>query len=160
MKKHKIYTIALLLFTVSTFASCVNNPKKTTEKATTTAKAKEKTTTKAITKKEIQDNTIRKVDAKTFKTETEGKKIQLVDVRTPKEYKQGHIENSDNVNVMDNDFMIKMSKYNKDQAVYVYCRSGGRSMRAASKLKSAGYNVVNLNGGIIGWAKNGFKTVK
>ena len=164
MKKYKIYTIALLLFTVSTFASCVNNPKTTTKataKEKTTVTAKEKATTKAITKKEIQDNTvIRKVDAKTFKTEIEGKKIQLVDVRTPKEYKQGHIENSDNVNVMDKNFMVKMSKYNKDQAVYVYCRSGGRSMRAASKLKSAGYNVVNLNGGIIGWAKNGFKTVK
>ena len=147
MRNYKFYTVLFLLFTLSTLASCVNNPKKTTTADKPT--------------QEIQKTTsIRKVDTKTFKSEIEGKKIQLVDVRTPKEYVQGHIENSENINVFDNNFMAQMAKYKKDQPVYVYCRSGGRSMKAAGKLKAAGYNVVNLNGGFMGWEKNGYKSVK
>lgn len=140
-------TIILLLFTISTLASC--NDAKTPNN-----------TNNSIAKNEQTTTTIKRVDAKTFKVAIDGKKVQLVDVRTSGEFKQGHIINAANINISDNSFMKKMAKYNKEQPVYVYCRSGARSMRAAAKLKGAGFNVVNLNGGMIGWQRSGYKSVK
>ncbi len=148
MKNYKIYILLLFLFTGSIVSSCENTPVK-------------KTSSEVLKSKEAQGTpVIRKVDTKTFKEETEDKKVQLVDVRTPREYAQGHIENAKNINVFDNDFINKMASYKKDQPIYVYCRSGSRSMRAAAMLKAKGYNVVNLNGGFIGWERSGFKSVK
>lgn len=144
MRIYKLYTTLLLLITITTFASCNESPKKNTSET-----------------KETQTNPeIKRVEAKAFKLETEDKKVQLVDVRTPKEFTQGHIKNAKNINVFDNDFMEKMSKFDKKQAVYVYCRSGGRSMKAAKMLKSKGFQVVNLNGGFMGWERSGYKSVK
>ena len=82
--------------------------------------------------------------------------IQLVDVRTPEEYKEGHIKNAENMNVKDNDFLDQMSKLDKDEPVYVYCKFGGRSTKAANQLKSAGYKkIYNLKGGIKQWIAEG-----
>ena len=145
MKTYKLYTFALLLFTLSTLASCIKTPTKT---KTNTTQAEQKSTT------------IKRVDAAGFKAEVEGKKVQLVDVRTPGEYTQGHIENAININVYDKAFATKTAALDKTKPVYVYCRSGARSMKAAGMLKSNGFNVVNLNGGIGGWLRNGYKIVK
>lgn len=144
MKKNNFYTFIFLLFTISALSSCVTSPAKST------------------TSNKVSQNepTIKKVDAASFKVEVEGKKVQLVDVRTPGEYKQGHIENATNINVFDKNFLEQMAKYKKDQPVYVYCRSGGRSMKAANMLKAKGYQVVNLNGGFNGWMRSGYKSVK
>jgi rhodanese-related sulfurtransferase len=147
MKNYKIYTLVLLLFTFSTLTSCVKTPTKT--------KATDK-----ITQDVKKTTTIKRVDAAGFKAEVDGEKVQLVDVRTPGEYTQGHIENAININVYAKDFAVKTNSLDKSKPVYVYCRSGARSMKAANNLKSRGYNVVNLNGGIGGWMRNGFKVVK
>ncbi len=147
MKNYKIYTLVLLLFTLSTLASCVKTPTKTKTTDKTTQEVKKSTT-------------IKRVDATGFKAEVDGKKVQLIDVRTPGEYTQGHIENAININVYAKDFVTKTNTLDKSKPVYVYCRSGARSMKAANNLKNRGYNVVNLNGGIGGWMRNGFKVVK
>lgn len=87
--------------------------------------------------------------------------VQLVDVRTPDEYSQGHIKNAKNINFFDGDFVDQMSKLNKDEAVYIYCRSGGRSGRAAKKLKAAGFKrVYDLKGGFLNWTANGKEVTK
>ena len=147
MKNNKIYTLVLLLFTVSILASCVKTPTKTKATAKTTQEVKKTTT-------------IKKVDATGFKSEIEGKKVQLVDVRTPGEFNQGRIQNAVNINVYDKEFVSKTNALDKSKPVYVYCRSGVRSMKAANSLKNRGFNVVNLNGGIGGWMRNGFKIIK
>ncbi len=86
---------------------------------------------------------------------------KVLDVRTPNEYVQGHIEGAKNVNLFQSDFLDQVEKtINKKETVYVYCRSGGRSARASKILTAAGYDVVNLLGGIMGWKSKGFKTVK
>lgn len=90
-----------------------------------------------------------------FKSKIEGKNVQLVDVRTPKEYKNGHIPKAKNINIYDDDFVQQAAVLDKSEPVYVYCRSGVRSMKAANKLKNAGYKVYNLNDGIKGWKKEG-----
>lgn len=85
----------------------------------------------------------------------------IVDVRTPEEYNEGHIEGAVNINLFDEDFLSKASKLDKNKPVYVYCKSGGRSARASKQLAENGFkNVYDLDGGILNWVKENNKTVK
>lgn len=80
--------------------------------------------------------------------------VQLIDIRTPKEYNGGYIKNAVNINFFDDDFMEQMSKLNKDEVLYIYCRSGGRSGSASEKLEEAGFTkVYDLGVGMKGWRK-------
>lgn len=82
--------------------------------------------------------------------------VQLLDVRSADEYSQGHIANAENIDVQQPDFIDKTKeKLDNTNPVYVYCRSGKRSMLAAQKLVKAGYQVVNLRDGIMGWEDAG-----
>ncbi len=101
-----------------------------------------------------------KVSTADFKSRIDGKDVQLIDVRTPKEYKESHIKNAKNINIYDDDFLQQTTSLTKSKPVYVYCRSGVRSMKAANKLKDAGFKVYNLNGGIKTWRKEGNKVEK
>ncbi|MBD0850650.1 rhodanese-like domain-containing protein [Maribacter arenosus] len=78
--------------------------------------------------------------------------VVLVDVRTPKEYNAGHLENSLNINWLGDSFKSDIQKIDKDKTIYVYCRSGKRSSDATRYLDSLGYkNVYNLRGGYIAY---------
>ena len=80
----------------------------------------------------------------------------LLDVRTPQEVAQGYIPNATVINYYDSDFAQKVSMIQKNQPVYVYCRSGGRSKSAARVLSKQGQaKVYNLNGGFSTWKKAG-----
>ena len=77
-----------------------------------------------------------------------------LDVRTPEEYEQGHIDNALNINILSDDFDKTVSAtLPKDKTIALYCRSGHRSKKAARHLASKGYKVVELNTGYIGWEK-------
>lgn len=81
-------------------------------------------------------------------------KIQLVDVRTPKEVKQGAIESALFVDFFDDAFTEKIiQKLNKEKPVYLYCRSGNRSGKACKILQEKGYEVYNVLGGFNQWKK-------
>ncbi|GAB5472595.1 MAG: hypothetical protein Mars2KO_06940 [Maribacter sp.] len=81
--------------------------------------------------------------------------VILVDVRTPGEFKAGHLENAININWFDTDFSKQMTKIGKEETVYVYCKKGGRSAKAQQLLDSLGYKkVVNLEGGYDAWSAN------
>lgn len=99
-----------------------------------------------------------RLDAKSFhKMLSENPKAQLVDVRTPEEYNSGHIENSQNLNIYDSNFDKEISKLDKSKPVFLYCRSGGRSSSAASKLVSLGFTeIYDLEGGVTAWNANDF----
>jgi len=72
----------------------------------------------------------------------------LVDVRTPEEYADGHLEGALNIDWFSPDFASKWEGIDKGQTVYVYCKVGGRSAKAAQMLDSLGYShVVDLTGG-------------
>ncbi|MCW5913966.1 MAG: rhodanese-like domain-containing protein [Chitinophagaceae bacterium] len=86
--------------------------------------------------------------------------IQLVDVRTPKEFADGHLEGATNYNVLDSTLYRNISNLNRRKAVFVYCKSGARSMRAAEQLKAAGFKVFNMEGGITNWNSKNLPTVK
>lgn len=77
---------------------------------------------------------------------------QILDVRTPEEYATGHIENSDNVNWLSDSFVLRTDKYDKTKPVFVYCKSGGRSIKASNKLAELGFTTIyNLDGGMLKW---------
>ncbi len=100
------------------------------------------------------------VSALEFEKEIKSDSFQLVDVRTPQEYTEGHIDGALNINVQSDDFKeLAQRELSKDSTVLVYCRSGRRSLDAAEMLTRLGYNVVNLKGGIIEWKKDGLPLV-
>lgn len=73
-------------------------------------------------------------------------KAILLDVRTPQEYREGHIFGSVNVPLQQLDHVAYVAE-NEDAALYVYCHSGARSRQAAMELKHMGYtNVTNIGG--------------
>lgn len=70
----------------------------------------------------------------------------LLDVRTPQEYKNGHIPKSKNVPLQSIDTVTKVVR-DKDAPVFVHCLSGNRSGQAVSQMKNMGYtNVKNIGG--------------
>jgi len=87
-----------------------------------------------------------------FEKLTNAGKGTTLDVRTPKEYVEGHLKGSINMNYFDKDFKDQLGKLDKAKPVYVYCHSGGRSSKAMSIMKSQGFTAVyNLTGGYAGW---------
>ena len=70
----------------------------------------------------------------------------LLDVRTPQEYKGGHVPGSQNVPLQAIEKVTSVARQ-KDTQLYVYCYSGARSRQATSALKGMGYtNVKNIGG--------------
>jgi rhodanese-related sulfurtransferase len=85
--------------------------------------------------------------------------IQLVDVRTAEEYGVTHLKNAQNICVTEDDFQEKVKTLDKDKPVYVYCKSGGRSARAAKILAEMGFTqIYDLAGGITAWEEDGLET--
>ncbi|MGJ3238559.1 MAG: rhodanese-like domain-containing protein [Anaerolineae bacterium] len=78
----------------------------------------------------------------------------LIDVRTPSEFKSGHVARAKNIPL--NTISKKMNTIPKDKPVVLICRTGNRSGMAARQLANAGYtNIVNLKGGMIRWQAQG-----
>ncbi len=85
----------------------------------------------------------------------------ILDVRTPQEYANGHLQNATTINFFDTDFKEKVDKLDKNKAVYVYCAVGGRSAKASKILQESGFKTVyNLLGGFNGWTAAGLPSVK
>ncbi|MES2652550.1 MAG: rhodanese-like domain-containing protein [Bacteroidota bacterium] len=80
--------------------------------------------------------------------------IQLVDVRTPKEYNEGRIGNAINIDFNAPDFEANIQKLNKNKRVYIYCRTGNRSVKASEKMRALGFRKLYvLPVGMEGWKK-------
>lgn len=75
----------------------------------------------------------------------------VVDVRTPQEFAEGHLENAINIDVKAADFEQLSASLDKRKPVFVYCLSGIRSNRAAISLQKRGYTVTSMKGGITAW---------
>lgn len=77
----------------------------------------------------------------------------ILDVRTPSEFADGHIKGA--INVPNETITISTKEIpelpNKDQLIFVYCRSGSRSRQAAGKLFGLGYTNLREMGGIMTW---------
>ncbi|MGM8214096.1 rhodanese-like domain-containing protein [Bacillaceae bacterium W0354] len=78
------------------------------------------------------------------------RKAQLIDVREPNEFENGHILGARNIPLTQ--LKQRLIEIRKDQPVYLYCQSGARSTRAANVLYKKGYrDLYQLKGGFKKW---------
>ncbi len=85
-----------------------------------------------------------------FKENIFNKKVQLIDVRTPREYQSSHIKGAKNIDFYAGSFKTEFNKLNKNKPVYIYCRTGSRSRHASNKLFDMGFKeIYDLKGGIV-----------
>jgi rhodanese-related sulfurtransferase len=88
-----------------------------------------------------------------FRQISKEKDVVILDVRTIEEFKEGHIENAINTDVLQAEAFKKyISALPKDKTYLLYCRSGKRSASALNLMKESGFsNVKHLQQGITGW---------
>ena len=83
--------------------------------------------------------------------------VTIVDVRTPDEYKTGHLKNSVLLTLDTIESKAAQVLPDKNQKLYVYCRTGVRSAQAVAELKQMGYtDVHSMEGGITSWQNSGY----
>jgi len=122
----KLYTICCLLITLSFNTSCLD------------------------TKDASAD--IKLVTAEEMQSILELEDVQLVDLRSPEDYDENHILNSQNIDFSSPTFDDDITKLDKEKPVILYCKGGGRSAKCAQKLKEAGFKkIYDLDGGISKW---------
>lgn len=103
-----------------------------------------------------QDPDFKVVNVEKYEQAIKQKDVQLVDVRTPEEFKEGHIKGATNIDFFSDDFLTQFDAYDKNEPLYLYCRSGNRSAKASKKLSEAGFkNIVDLEGGYKAWKAAG-----
>jgi phage shock protein E len=87
--------------------------------------------------------------------------IVLIDVRTPEEFMQGHLDGAKLINFYDAKFQEEVKKLDTAKKYVVYCRSGGRSAKSVNAMKKLGFTeVYNMSGGVLAWQGAQQKLVK
>ena len=82
------------------------------------------------------------------------RQVAILDVRTPNEFRTGHLAGATNLDSHDADFETKLQRLDKNQPYLVHCAVGGRSARASATMKRLGFkSVYDLAGGINAWEK-------
>ena len=77
-------------------------------------------------------------------------KFQLIDVRTNDEFNINRLTKAINIDFYDSIFLRRFEKFNKEDNILLYCRSGRRSLLGAEILVKNGYkNIYDLKGGVI-----------
>ncbi|REE27197.1 rhodanese-related sulfurtransferase [Winogradskyella pacifica] len=125
-KMYRVFVICCLLLTLGVSTSCLDSSP--------------------------ADSEIKLITADEMQSILELEDVQLIDVRTPKEYEGGYIANAQNIDFMSPTFDDDITKLDKNKPVILYCKSGGRSAKCAKKMKDAGFKkIYDLKGGISKW---------
>jgi len=101
-----------------------------------------------------QQNGVQRLNSDGFETKlNDTKEKTVLDVRTPDEFKGGHLVNATLVNYYDNDFKNQVAQLDKNKPVFVYCATGIRSASAAKVLAGLGFKeIYDMQGGYNAWA--------
>lgn len=84
----------------------------------------------------------------------------LIDVRTPAEFAEGHIEGATLIDYNASDFRDRVAELDPDATYVIYCRSGNRSAGARAVLEDLGFvDVTDIEGGILAWNAAGLPVV-
>ena len=92
-----------------------------------------------------------------------GRPIDLIDVRTPIEFREIHVEHARNIPLdqLDPASITEARNGSAEQPLYVICRTGNRARRACEEFAAAGVtNVVNVDGGTVAWEQAGLPVVR
>lgn len=90
-------------------------------------------------------------------------KLDLIDVRTPVEFREVHVESARNVPLdrLNPSAVMQSRNGPKDEPLYLICRSGSRGRQACEKFQAAGFtNVVNVEGGTLACVESGVPVVR
>jgi len=99
-------------------------------------------------------NQFDKINIEAFNTKIQQlQNKQILDVRTPEEFKQGAIKEAVNINFYDKNFKDQLGQLDKSKPVMLYCKSGGRSGKTLAILKEMGFSeAYDLIGGYTAWS--------
>lgn len=89
--------------------------------------------------------------------------ITLIDVRTPVEFRELHLEHAQNIPLdrLDQVSVVQAHNGDKDNPLYLICRSGSRGRQTCEKFLAAGYtNIVNVEGGALACVEAGLRVVR
>lgn len=102
---------------------------------------------------EQTSDVVKRVSKTEFKKVLSGNtNLQLIDVRTPREFSNGKIGEAVNIDFTNSSFETKINALDKSKLTLIYCQSGGRSAKALAKMKDLGFtNVLELEGGYSQW---------
>lgn len=85
----------------------------------------------------------------------------LIDVREQEEWQQGHITEARHIALSEIAKRINEAVPNQQQAVYLHCKAGVRSLHAAQIITEMGYTeVYSIDGGIMDWVNAGYPVVR
>ena len=101
------------------------------------------------------------MNAKEAQKLAEEKKVVVLDIRTPGEYKEGHIPGATNIDFRKPDFETRIGQLDKSKIYLVHCASGWRSTQSLPILRSQEMkSLYHLDGGFNGWKKEGLPVEK
>jgi rhodanese-related sulfurtransferase len=87
-------------------------------------------------------------------------RLVILDVRTPDEFAEGHLEGATMIDFYLDDFADRLADLDRDVPYLVYCRSGNRSEQAVGIMRDLGFDdVADVDGGITSWVDAGLPTV-
>jgi rhodanese-related sulfurtransferase len=100
------------------------------------------------------------LDAAAFASAMKRPGTQVIDVRTPAEFAEGHLPGAVNLDVSAPDFAARVASLDKNAPYAVYCRSGNRSASALQVMLGQGFTgAYHLGGGIGAWQSAGGEVV-
>jgi phage shock protein E len=107
------------------------------------------------------DQGVNHVTAKEAQRLVAEKQMVVLDVRTPAEFKEGHIPGATNIDFRATDFQKRIGQLEKSKTYLVHCATGGRSMQSLPILRKQELkSVYHLDGGFNGWKKEGLPVEK
>jgi len=111
--------------------------------------------------KKAETKSFKNVGVAEFEKLRADKKNVVLDVRTQKEFAEGHVPGAVNIDVNAADFPEKVAKLDKSRTYLVHCAAGRRSVKACEKLGTLSFpKLYNLEGGFNAWQKAGNKAEK
>lgn len=85
-----------------------------------------------------------------------GDDVRVLDVRTPEEFAEGHVEGATLIDFYEPDFAERIAALDRDATYVVYCRSGNRSGQATALMAEQGFSAVHdVDGGVLAWEAAG-----
>ncbi|MGE9266964.1 MAG: rhodanese-like domain-containing protein [Verrucomicrobiales bacterium] len=78
--------------------------------------------------------------------------VTILDLRTPEEFKEGHLKGARNIDFLGDDFEKELAKLDRKKTYLVHCQSGGRSSMALETFQKLGFqHLIHLDGGYAEW---------
>jgi rhodanese-related sulfurtransferase len=105
---------------------------------------------------QASDRKVKNIDVEQFDKLTKTQTNVVLDVRTKKEFQEGHLPGAVHMDFNGDNFDQEIAKLDKNKTYLVHCGAGGRSSRACKKMEQGGFkSLYNMEGGLTAWQKAG-----